>query len=83
MTGQNEEGVSELAAQAGAAHAEGEYQRVWALLQGLLKQREQGEAQPVNRWPAALKPGLHLIPGSQSHGTSDASSWPWFLSLWA
>jgi hypothetical protein len=47
MTGQNEEGASELAAQAGAAHAEGEYQRVWTLLQSLLKHREQGEAQPV------------------------------------
>jgi len=41
MTGQNEEGASELAAQAGAAHAEAEYSRVWALLQSLLKQREQ------------------------------------------
>jgi len=47
MTGQNEEGASELAAQAGAAHAEGEYQRVWTLLQSLLKHREHGEAQPV------------------------------------
>lgn len=36
--------TSELAALAGAAHTEGEHQISWALLQKLLKQREQGVA---------------------------------------
>jgi len=69
MTGQNEEGASELAAQAGAAHAEGEHLRVWPLLQKLLKQREQGEAKPARHVPPAValvQPPLRVGSGREA-----------------